>query len=479
MVFKRIKDATRAVIQKEENEKELKELLSKVVKCKKNLAAVKLKVEEKHKELRQKESQLISVSEELQIKEQLLEKVSNEIEEKNKESNQLDILILKKKVELRKLKVKKGEYTEKSVHEFIEQNKTILTKVKSFTDVLRNYANKTEQEEQEEQEEIVRQRLELKAQYRKEDVEFERLFQNFVELHDVLAIIDSNADELLLALVKGDEKAGNITCAFYQKEYWVKEFYRDLFEPFLHMLQNKNYQVKGKEEYLVLTLKEKALLKNFRQQSDDFIPMFHLSPENHSVVDVIHKYIELVGENKINLLINLGFLGIFLIEKGFIGHYKGTSELHTQVLEEMKSYKAKQLEVSLTQDTNKKDKKKMITIEDIDLLSGEEFERYLAELLNNLGFRTELTKGSGDQGVDILAFKQNKKYVIQAKRYNRTVGTKAVQEVVAGKAFYNADESWVITNSTYTKGAIDLAQKTDTKLWDRDKLKNMMKAIIV
>ncbi|OOR16059.1 hypothetical protein BW892_29165 [Bacillus cereus] len=120
-----------------------------------------------------------------------------------------------------------------------------------------------------------------------------------------------------------------------------------------------------------------------------------------------------------------------------------------------------------------------MTIEDIDLLSGEEFEQYLADLLKCLGFRTELTKVSGDQGVDILAFKQNKKYVIQAKRYKSTVGTAAVQEVVAGKGFYGADESWVITNSTYTKGAVELASKTNTKLWDREKLSNLIETLMV
>lgn len=59
------------------------------------------------------------------------------------------------------------------------------------------------------------------------------------------------------------------------------------------------------------------------------------------------------------------------------------------------------------------------------------------------------------------------------------MGNAAVQQVVAGKAYYGADESWVITNSTYTKGAIELANTTNTKLWDREKLSNLIETLMI
>lgn len=245
------------------------------------------------------------------------------------------------------------------------------------------------------------------------------------------------------------------------------------------MLQSKNYKINGNEDYLVLTLKEMAFLNNFSEHSDEFIPLFNLSPEYNNIVDVIHKYISLVGESNFNQITYLGFLAVFLKEKGFISYIQGTTEMYILVKKEIKSFKAVQLENSLNNSRTTAHKQKIITIKDIDLFSGEEFEKYLADLLKSLGFRTELTKGSGDQGVDILAFRQNKKYVIQAKRYKSTVGNAAVQQVVAGKAYYGADESWVITNSTYTKGAIELANTTNTKLWDREKLSNLIETLMI
>ncbi|MBE5096759.1 restriction endonuclease [Bacillus thuringiensis] len=501
LVLKKIKDITKILTQREEVEKELKAIISKVVKAKKNLKSIDLKVNKQNQELdsisikiESKVAQLKRVTEELHIKEQLLQNCVLEVEEKNIEIQKYNSIIEEKKGELmkqtrlsRKQKEKMEVYFEglrQLENDFVSKelnsndNINLLgeeksTQIKFFAEVIRKLVNKRDKEEK------VQLRLEEK-QYRKEDIEFNELFKNFVDLHYVSGIIHSNSDELLLALIKGEERKDRISGSFhYQNWSWVITFYEELFDPFLHVLKSKNYKINGYEDYLVLTLKELALLKNFSEHRDEFIPLFNLSPEYNSIVDVIHKYISLVGESNINQITYLGFLSVFLKEKGFINYIQGTSELYILIKKEIKSFRAIQLETSLNKGRTTAHTQKIITIEDIDLLSGEEFEQYLADLLKCLGFRTELTKGSGDQGADILGFKQNKKYVIQAKRYKSTVGTAAVQEVVAGKAFYDADESWVITNSTFTKGAVELASKTNTKLWDREKLSNLIETLMV
>ena len=73
-----------------------------------------------------------------------------------------------------------------------------------------------------------------------------------------------------------------------------------------------------------------------------------------------------------------------------------------------------------------------------DYMTGEDFEVYVAMILQQIGFvNVQLTKGSGDQGVDIIAEKDGVKYAFQCKRYDKPVGSKAVQEVFAGKFFYH------------------------------------------
>lgn len=107
-------------------------------------------------------------------------------------------------------------------------------------------------------------------------------------------------------------------------------------------------------------------------------------------------------------------------------------------------------------------------IKDIDRMSGYDFETYLKVLFKKLGYRPQVTKKSGDFGADLILVGKNK-IVIQAKRYGykNNVSLDAVREVYASKAFYNADEAWVITNSFYTKQAKLLAEACGVKLLNR------------
>ncbi|GLC78321.1 restriction endonuclease [Lacrimispora brassicae] len=118
------------------------------------------------------------------------------------------------------------------------------------------------------------------------------------------------------------------------------------------------------------------------------------------------------------------------------------------------------------------------SIDDVDLMNGNEFEHFICELYNKMGYSSEVTKQSGDQGLDVIAEKNNKRIGIQAKCYSNTVGNSAVQEAVAGKCFYNCDKVVVITNNYFTPAAIELAQSNDVILWNRDILKEKIRELM-
>ena len=109
-------------------------------------------------------------------------------------------------------------------------------------------------------------------------------------------------------------------------------------------------------------------------------------------------------------------------------------------------------------------------------LDGPEFEAYVALVLEDNGFKhVALTKGSGDQGVDILAERNGKRYAIQCKNYEGAVGNFAVQEAYTGAQFYGCDAAAVICPGQFTRGAKELAQSTGVLLWDGKKLSHMMR----
>lgn len=115
----------------------------------------------------------------------------------------------------------------------------------------------------------------------------------------------------------------------------------------------------------------------------------------------------------------------------------------------------------------------------IDNMSGAEFEGYCAELLYAVGYRNiQTTPASGDNGLDVIASANGKTYGIQCKRFSNSVGVKAVQEAFAGAQYYNCDVAVVMTNSHFTKAAINMAENIGVKLWDRDYIEELKMQII-
>ena len=100
-------------------------------------------------------------------------------------------------------------------------------------------------------------------------------------------------------------------------------------------------------------------------------------------------------------------------------------------------------------------------------IDGYQYEYQCADLLKKSGFsKVRVTKASSDQGIDILACRNGETYGIQCKYYSSSVGNKAVQEAYAGAKYYNCDIAVVMTNSTFTKSARELAEKTNVCLWE-------------
>lgn len=113
----------------------------------------------------------------------------------------------------------------------------------------------------------------------------------------------------------------------------------------------------------------------------------------------------------------------------------------------------------------------------VDAMDGLEFESFCAELLRHLGYENvDVTKASGDQGIDVLASKGKTRYGIQCKRQTSSVSNKAVQEAFTGRTFYNCNRAVVMTNNYFTDSAVDLARKCNVELWDRDDILAMLAA---
>lgn len=118
------------------------------------------------------------------------------------------------------------------------------------------------------------------------------------------------------------------------------------------------------------------------------------------------------------------------------------------------------------------------TFNNFDSMEGHQFEYFCAGVLEKNGFSdVDVTQGSGDHGIDILAEKDGITYAIQCKCYSSNIGNSAVQQAHTGKSIYRKDIAVVLTNRYFTPQAKEEAEALGVKLWDRDKLNSMIEKI--
>ena len=108
-----------------------------------------------------------------------------------------------------------------------------------------------------------------------------------------------------------------------------------------------------------------------------------------------------------------------------------------------------------------------------EVKTGLDFEVYLENLFTKLGYFVTRTKSTCDQGADLIINNEDEIVVAQAKFYTGKVGNGAIQEVNAAVKYYSADRGMVVTNSTFTKAAIDLADSNNIELVDFSKLEEL------
>jgi hypothetical protein len=115
-------------------------------------------------------------------------------------------------------------------------------------------------------------------------------------------------------------------------------------------------------------------------------------------------------------------------------------------------------------------------------LSWRTFERLLADLLEEFGFEVELTQGTKDGGIDVIAVKNEThfgvhRYLLQAKRWANKVGIEPVQRLLFLQSHHHATKSCLVTTSTFTSGAWQLADhyRWQLELRDFDGLTNWIR----
>ncbi|WP_196485219.1 restriction endonuclease [Burkholderia anthina] len=114
----------------------------------------------------------------------------------------------------------------------------------------------------------------------------------------------------------------------------------------------------------------------------------------------------------------------------------------------------------------------------VDDLHWRQFEKLIAELLEEDGYEVELMEGTKDGGVDVVAFKDLGplglfKTVWQAKKkQTNKVGLSVVRELADTRDEFGASKAFIVTSTFLTRGAAQRIQRDRYQLGkvDRDDL---------
>jgi len=122
-----------------------------------------------------------------------------------------------------------------------------------------------------------------------------------------------------------------------------------------------------------------------------------------------------------------------------------------------------------------------VTLELLQGLDEYDFENLVSLLWEKQGWQTQVTKGAGDRGVDVIARKETpfeQHQLIQAKRYSHKnkVGSEEIQKYSGLYARRDqVDAVVVVTTSGFTKEARSVAQNRNVKLVDGQKLLSLIR----
>jgi hypothetical protein len=107
-------------------------------------------------------------------------------------------------------------------------------------------------------------------------------------------------------------------------------------------------------------------------------------------------------------------------------------------------------------------------------LDGWEFEEEAARVFRLNGYKAEVTKKTGDGGIDILMYKNGKKIIVQSKHYTKPVGVSVARELNGIKDDFGADELFLIASSGITESCREfIMNKPYFKIFDLEDIIRM------
>lgn len=106
-------------------------------------------------------------------------------------------------------------------------------------------------------------------------------------------------------------------------------------------------------------------------------------------------------------------------------------------------------------------------------LDGWSFEKEVAKVFQSSGYTANVTSGSNDGGIDINLYRGSERIVVQCKNYKSAVGPAPVRDLFGVLTSVKAHGAIMVSQTSYTKGAVQFAYDHGIKLMTLDDIIKM------
>jgi len=106
-------------------------------------------------------------------------------------------------------------------------------------------------------------------------------------------------------------------------------------------------------------------------------------------------------------------------------------------------------------------------------LDGWQFEIEVAEIFALNGYKAEVTKKTGDGGVDIILYKEGRKILVQCKHYKAAIGPEVVRALWGVREDFNSQEVILVASSGITEASKKFVKNKAFRVYDLEDIIRM------
>jgi len=103
-------------------------------------------------------------------------------------------------------------------------------------------------------------------------------------------------------------------------------------------------------------------------------------------------------------------------------------------------------------------------------MDGQEFEGFMGDLLQRMGYEVEVVGQTGDHGIDLLGKKGSDRIAVQCKRWSGAVGESIIRDFYGSMIHAGAVSGYIFTTGYFSTSAFKFSEGKPIKLIDLDAL---------